>query len=60
MDTKPITLPCSLAHVGNNSFFMDTQEVKGLIVPGTKRHARLFEVRTHYVCMPEAIICFHH
>ena len=33
-------------------------EEEGLVVPGTERQERLFEVRT--VRTPEAIIGFHH
>ena len=39
-------------------FCAHTQEGEGLIVPGTERHARLFEVKTRmYVRTHEAIRC---
>ena len=37
------------------------QEGEGLVVPGTERHARLFEVRTRtHARTPEAVKGFHH
>ena len=38
-------------------FCAHTQEGEGLVVPGTERHVRLFEVRTR---TPETIMGFHH